>query len=523
MFWIMKAEIWVTCIIIFLGYEAFAAPLDSDKSGEEQVKDAVRKAEAAASLAAEDSIAHGHKAEARVSEEKVNRLASEVEDDSSMKEGHAAKKVNLMMKHLDKKESDSDDESEHTAMKRIKEHRVHRKPSLSHLMGMAELGDVSSNTNAYKEDTKLEDRLALEAEEEKKYEDGYGGQGWDDGPAGNSKGSWSTNIQKQDAAEKQSIQAQVASESAHELNEIQQAVASESQSSRGSATMGDQGATVVQVGGNSNEGQGARFREEEAQRPMETGASYEVPRIKSFESNGHQQNVLAGLDSPSMPYRQADLSSIIRQASKLSPSEMQGPPKQFSSEGMGSLNGLSLDSNGGQGLSRFTQSESMGQQEVSPMMSNAFTGGAEGTQMSTGSYQDSEPSQRDSRFTAGGGLQGVAGVEVSNMQGGAPLEFGGNSMGSLSAGYGGAQQQQPLMVGGQAGAAMMGGMQSMQAQPAGASMGGLPQSYGSMGGMQSFGGAAGMGFKKSTIERPDDQQEIKDSESRKRRSKESST
>lgn len=86
-------------------------------------------------------------------------------------------------------------------MKRIKEHRVHGKPSLSHLMGMSELGDVSSNTNSYKEDTKLEDRLALEAEEEKKYEDGYGGQGWDDGPAGNSKGSWSTNIQRQDAAE----------------------------------------------------------------------------------------------------------------------------------------------------------------------------------------------------------------------------------------------------------------------------------------------------------------------------------
>ncbi|KAK3753278.1 hypothetical protein QZH41_015220, partial [Actinostola sp. cb2023] len=149
--------------------------------------------------------------------------------------------------------------------------------------------DITGNTNtaSYKEDTKLEDRLALEAEEEKKYEDGYGGSQWDDGPAGGSKGgSWSTNIQRQDAAEKQSIQAQVASESAHELNEIQQAVAAESQSSRGSATMGDQGAAVVQL--NRNDDQSARFRDEySGPRPIEAGASYEAPRVKSFDSPNH--------------------------------------------------------------------------------------------------------------------------------------------------------------------------------------------------------------------------------------------
>lgn len=86
---------------------------------------------------------------------------------------------------------------------RVKEHRVHRKP-LSHLLGMSELGDLGNSNGpaSYKEDTKLEDRLALEAEEEKKYEDGYGGNQWEDGPTGGSKGgSWSTNIQKQDAAE----------------------------------------------------------------------------------------------------------------------------------------------------------------------------------------------------------------------------------------------------------------------------------------------------------------------------------
>lgn len=53
--------------------------------------------------------------------------------------------------------------------------------------------------------------------------------------------------------------------------------------------MGDQGATVVQVG-NNNEGQNARFRGGESQRPMEAGASFEAPQAKSFESTGHQQN-----------------------------------------------------------------------------------------------------------------------------------------------------------------------------------------------------------------------------------------
>lgn len=45
--------------------------------------------------------------------------------------------------------------------------------------------------------------------------------------------------------QKQSIQAQVASESAHELDEIQRAIAAESQSSRGSASIGNEGASVV--------------------------------------------------------------------------------------------------------------------------------------------------------------------------------------------------------------------------------------------------------------------------------------
>ena len=76
------------------------------------------------------------------------------------------------------------------------------------MMGLGELGELGGNNNDYKEDTRLEDRLAMEAEEEKKYEtgEGYGGggggggagAGWEDGGKGV---NWATNIQRQDAAE----------------------------------------------------------------------------------------------------------------------------------------------------------------------------------------------------------------------------------------------------------------------------------------------------------------------------------
>lgn len=99
------------------------------------------------------------------------------------------------------------DEGPH--IKRVKEHKVNRKPGgLGKMMGLGELGDIGGNNNDYKEDTRLEDRLAMEAEEEKKYEtgEGYGtggggggaGAGWEDGGKGV---NWATNIQRQDAAE----------------------------------------------------------------------------------------------------------------------------------------------------------------------------------------------------------------------------------------------------------------------------------------------------------------------------------
>lgn len=71
------------------------------------------------------------------------------------------------------------------------------------------------------------------------------------------------------------------------MNEIQQAVAAESQSSRGATTLGDQGASVVQIGRNEN--QAARFSQEEP-RAMEGGAPFESSRYKSFAEPASHMN-----------------------------------------------------------------------------------------------------------------------------------------------------------------------------------------------------------------------------------------
>lgn len=103
--------------------------------------------------------------------------------------------------------SDSEDDDEKEGTKRVKEHRVNRKPG-GKMLGLRGMSNLRGNSDEYKEDTRLEDRLAMEAEEEKKYEtgEGYGtgggagggGAGWDDAGKGV---NWATNIQRQDAAE----------------------------------------------------------------------------------------------------------------------------------------------------------------------------------------------------------------------------------------------------------------------------------------------------------------------------------
>ncbi|XP_032241337.2 spidroin-1 isoform X1 [Nematostella vectensis] len=481
-----------TCLIVLFLYQVYAAPLDFDKSGEDQVKEAVQKAEEAAKHAAEESVSHGHKAETRVPADKLRSLASDLEE--SLREDKAEKKVTMHnRKHARPEESDDDVFQE----KRVKEHRVHRKPSLSRLMGIGDMGD-SGNSNSYKEDTKLEDRLAMEAEEEKKYEDGYGGSQWDSGAE---KGaSWASNIQRQDAAEKQSIQAQVASESAHELDEIQNAITSESQSSRGSASMGEQGASVIQVGSN---GATKGFSSMEMGHNNEAGATSEAPSMKSFGSSSH------------------DLSRLMAQSSKLSSSELEGPSQQqYTSDG-----GMGFGGQGGQEQAGMGQ-ESMGTSQMgqegaasidsleggrSPLGPNSFTGGL-GGRMEESSYGGrGEMAGILGRGESESSLQGMGAASyASNQQqsvmGGAATDnyqsmMGGGSMQSLGGDAGGSMQGlaggggiQSFGGGGGAGLQTLGGGGDVQTL-GGQTMQGV-QSYGGGAGMQSFGGGgmAGMQF-----------------------------
>lgn len=180
---------------------------------------------------------------------------------------------------------------------------------------------------------------------------------------------------------------------------------------------------------------------------------------------------------------------------------MQGPPKQFSSENIGSMG-----SYGGQSISRYA-----GSQESVPMeMTNSFAG-PEASQLGNGGamqiggqgMQEIESQQKEA-YPAGA-LQG-ANIEGANMQGN-PIEIGGNAMqsmpniGSLSAGFTNEQQQQPLVAGMQG---IMGGNANMQSLGAAAANGltGM-QAYGnlgaqSLGGVQSYTGGMPMtmGYKK---------------------------
>lgn len=179
----MNNRLLLTCLTLWLSHTVLSAPLETstEKSGaeeahpatpksvnlEDKVKAAVQKAELDASLAAQDAVKHGHKAESRVerirgSAEPSHETNDETADD---KPNQTSRKHATLVSYTD--------EGPH--IKRVKEHKVNRKPGgLGKMMGLGELGDIGGNNNDYKEDTRLEDRLAMEAEEEKKYETGEG-------------------------------------------------------------------------------------------------------------------------------------------------------------------------------------------------------------------------------------------------------------------------------------------------------------------------------------------------------------
>lgn len=525
----MNIRLLLACLALCLSQAVLSAPLDaSQKPGEEQanqtssksinledkVKEAVKKAELDASLAAEDAVRHGHKAESRVTNDKDSSEEAEGSTDHVTVD-------NKPTLHTRTHALENEDDDEGNNSKRVKEHKVNRKPSRK-MLGLGGFGDLGGNNNDYKEDTRLEDRLAMEAEEEKKYEtgEGYGagggggggGTGWDEA----SKGvNWATNIQRQDAAEKQSIQAQVASESAHELDEIQRAIAAESQSSRGSASIGNAGASVVGGAGSPVQVQGGM-------QPRITnpeGQTRQNPSIP-FVGGGGQKSL--------SPSESQEISNFIHQAEKISPSEMRGATQQDSmgmgglasrgsqglSTGMGGLGGLE----GAQQLGGQSQMASM---EQPPMAGSERFGGA----MDAGAVSQEALGQAGlagglsesavSRMTDGSlggrtgesiqGMQGMQGIQsmqdLQGMQGVASALSTGQGQGGMLSDNGGvsALQGQGMM-----GASLQGGMQNLMGG-GGGGLGGLQAAMGGGGDL----GQQQMAFKKSTIARPSDLQRSK--------------
>lgn len=512
----MNIRLLLACLALCLSQAVLSAPLDaSQKPGEEQanqtssksinledkVKEAVKKAELDASLAAEDAVRHGHKAESRVTNDKDSSEEAEGSTDHVTVD-------NKPTLHTRTHALENEDDDEGNNSKRVKEHKVNRKPSRK-MLGLGGFGDLGGNNNDYKEDTRLEDRLAMEAEEEKKYEtgEGYGagggggggGAGWDEA----SKGvNWATNIQRQDAAEKQSIQAQVASESAHELDEIQRAIAAESQSSRGSASIGNAGASVVGGAGSPVQVQGGM-------QPRITnpeGQTRQNPSIP-FVGGGGQKSL--------SPSESQEISNFIHQAEKISPSEMRGATQQDSmgmgglasrgsqglSTGMGGLGGLE----GAQQLGGQSQMASM---EQSPMAGSERFGGA----MDAGAVSQEALGQAGlagglsesavSRMTDGSlggrtgesiqGMQGMQGIQsmqdLQGMQGVASALSTGQGQGGMLSDNGGvsALQGQGMM-----GASLQGGMQNLMGG-GGGGLGGLQAAMGGGGDL----GQQQMAFKK---------------------------
>ncbi|XP_057294244.1 myb-like protein X isoform X2 [Hydractinia symbiolongicarpus] len=115
---------------------------------------------------------------------------------------------------------------------------------LLHTKAVTKSGDESATKTSYKEDTKLEDRLAMEAEEEKKFSNG---DTYDDGEdeaaskssTGSSSSSASSSLSPKEQAsqEMQNYNALISSESNRELTQIQDEITKATQSSMGQVSV----------------------------------------------------------------------------------------------------------------------------------------------------------------------------------------------------------------------------------------------------------------------------------------------
>lgn len=342
---------------------------------------------------------------------------------------------------------------------------------------------------SYKEDTKLEDRLAMEAEEEKKFSNG---DTYDDGEGGEEKSSSSSSKEKENAVsslspkeqasqEMQSYNALISSESNRELSQIQDEITKATQSSMGQVSV---------VGQKEN-------------------VNTEPPTLPSLGNLGGSENggSNGGIDN--------GLAAALSEAGGLNGGGGMGG-------GMGGAMGKSAEGGGGGGgASSFTDqfqglqgassqgggSENMGEQSTSvggtegaaTQQSNPVTDPMQGAMQ--GAMQEQNPMQNGGMpGQEGGGATGdnQSPIEIGGSQD--PVEMGTlNGNNNLFAGAAGG--------GGQGGGPGGGGQfdqqmqQSMQSITSSFNGGGASQTFdvGGGGGGGGQGSQPSMSFKKSKI------------------------
>lgn len=263
------------CILIFLtaAQKALSVPLTvvPDKSGEQQVKEALKKAENEAEKAAKEtkykepkeSKSEGTQSRSIDSKNEARNtpfsdsVESHQESSNKRMKEMAAKLNSLVVKFQRKVIANK----LHNALqRRVAQTRSGKKsfqgqPSgrqktnsfdLSSLDPLA--GANNGMASPYKEDTKLEDRLAMEAEEEKKFNNGetYDEDGgYHDSPVKNYAGTTSLSPKEQASQEMQRYNALISSESSRELTQIQDEISKATQSSMGKVSVQGENPSVT--------------------------------------------------------------------------------------------------------------------------------------------------------------------------------------------------------------------------------------------------------------------------------------
>ena len=438
----MASLLFARLLILLSAVGVFSLPLEPlpGKSGEDQVREAVRKAEEAAKKAAEESAKHGDNA----AELRVAAIKAKLAAQNAIKQRvHSVSKLHPKLKSIRKWGRPS---NLHTNLKQFVNHKrlngllplAHRRlrrplhrNAYSHMINLNELAKDGAPQNNYQEDTALEDRLALEAEEDKK----IGSQYPEDSDYSFSRSS----LSGRDAT--QSIQNQVARESARELKEIQQQINAESQNSLGKTTMGDAAAMFHNP---SPQSPGVQQKPQTRNGMMElqddlnhaltnADSMNNDPRLLSSQLNSQEGNSIGGNTFTGLGEErsQGDIESNIAGMASMQNSEQVEPM----GDGQASMEGPQGDSiqSAASALAAGAGQTAFGSPHLGMSNDVGGLGGPTGLGEQAGITGLGGPAGIEGGNLGNGALEaGSLGPEASSLGGAGGMMLGGNSVGAGS-------------------------------------------------------------------------------------------